>query len=106
MSRREKFAAILPENPRLRRVARRNSREFGHGTGLAFLADMRNAPLMEPEPRRKHPEEEPTRLWLRPALPEAVEPRTVRLPKSNRAMPYLLAPPPWPRGEFRVDPEA
>ena len=67
---------------------------------------MRNGSnLLEPEPRRKHPEEEATRTFWKPLLPDATEPRLVPRPKTSQAH-YLLAPPPWPQGQFRIDPEA
>ena len=59
---------------------------------------MSNAtPLLEPESRSKLREKE---TW-KPALPEAQEPK-----RTGATVPYLLAPHPWPRGQFRVDPEA
>ena len=65
---------------------------------------MNNAtPMLEPESRSKLLEEEPTRLYWKPSLPEAQEPQWV---PPLRTVPYLLAPHPWPRGQFRVDPEA
>jgi hypothetical protein len=66
---------------------------------------MRNGPdLLEPEPRRKPREEETTRAFWKPPLRESLEPRQVPTPKP--ALPYLLAPHPWPKGEYRIDPEA
>jgi hypothetical protein len=58
--------------------------------------------LAEPEPRRKRRGEETTRTFWKPPLPETREMRSV-LPVSRA--PYLLAPPPWPKGQFRIDPE-
>ena len=64
---------------------------------------MRNGTnLAEPEPRRKDLEEPTTLGFWKPSLPEAREARPVPNPA---AVPYLLAPPPWPRGQFRIDPE-
>ena len=60
---------------------------------------------MEPEPRRKGLREETTRVFWKPALPEAREPRPVPPPRAGARVPYLLAPYPWPRGQFHVDPE-
>ena len=68
---------------------------------------MSNAtPMLEPESRSKLREEEPTRLSWKPALPEAQEPQRIPPLRTRGAVPYLLAPDPWPRGQFRVDPEA
>ncbi len=64
------------------------------------------ASLLEPEPRGKRHGEETTRAFWKPPLPEASEPRPVPRPKSGGPAPYLLAPYPWPRGQFRIDPEA
>lgn len=79
------------------------------GTGswhrACFLSDMNNGTnLAEPEPRRKGQDEATTRIFWKPALPESTEPRAV--PPPMAPMPYLLAPHPWPRGQFRIDPEA
>jgi hypothetical protein len=64
---------------------------------------MRNGSnLLEPEPRPKGREEGTTRVFWKPSLPEAAKPRPIADP---RFVPYLLAPPPWPRGQFRIDPE-
>jgi hypothetical protein len=70
---------------------------------------MRNgSDLLEPEPRRKHPEEETTRILWKPSLPESTEPHVIPWPKRAIRVPYVLAlaPPPWPQGQFRIDPEA
>lgn len=69
---------------------------------------MSNAtPLMEPEPRDKKRGEETTRAFWKPALPEAQGPRPAAPARAgSRPQPYLLAPPPWPKGQFCVDPEA
>jgi hypothetical protein len=70
---------------------------------------MRNgSDLLEPEPRRKHPEEETTRILWKPPLPEFTEPRAIPQPKRAYHVSHLLAlaPPPWPQGQFRIDPEA
>jgi len=65
---------------------------------------MRNASnLLEPEPRKTPREEEIPRLFLNPALPEFVERRKTPRPRPPIS---LLAPPPWPQGRFRIDPEA
>jgi hypothetical protein len=64
------------------------------------------ASLLEPESRGKRHGEETTRVFWKPLLPEANEPRPVPRPKSGGTAPYLLAPYPWPRGQFRIDPEA
>jgi hypothetical protein len=65
---------------------------------------MRNpTPLAGPEPRRKRRGEETTRLFWKPALPEATVPR-IQAPKAA-VMPYLLAPSPWPQGQFKINPE-
>ncbi|MBI3856000.1 MAG: hypothetical protein HY293_09955 [Planctomycetes bacterium] len=45
-------------------------------------------------------------MFWKPSLPEAAEPRPLPLPKRRNEVPYLLAPHPWPQGEFRIDPEA
>jgi hypothetical protein len=67
---------------------------------------MSNATItMEPEPRNRREGQETTRVFWKPALPETQEPRIVPPPKGG-AIPYLLAPHPWPRGQFVVDPEA
>jgi hypothetical protein len=66
---------------------------------------MRNG-LLQPEPRKKPRGEETTRVFWKPLLPDAVEPRAIPRPKLKDSVPYLLAPDPWPRGQFRVDPEA
>lgn len=63
-------------------------------------------PMLEPESRSKLRDEEPTRLYWSPSLPEAQEPKAGPLPRAGATVPYLLAPHPWPRGQFRVDPEA
>jgi hypothetical protein len=67
-----------------------------------FLEDMTIAaaePVVHPENR----EQETTRLLRRLSPP--LEPQT----PANHALPrpdfYLLAPAPWPRGQFRIDPE-
>jgi len=62
--------------------------------------------LLEPEPRGKLRGEETTRAFWKPRLPEASEPRTAPPPRAGAPVPYLLAPYPWPRGQFRIDPEA
>jgi len=62
------------------------------------------ANILEPEPRRKPQGEETTRHFWQPALWDGVERRQAPRPGPSAA--YLLAPPPWPRGQFRVDPEA
>lgn len=62
--------------------------------------------LLEPEPRRKPRGEETTRVFWKPLLPEATEPRPIPGPRPASPPPYLLAPWPWPRGQFRIDPEA
>lgn len=68
---------------------------------------MRNgSELLEPEPRKKPRGEETTRTFWKPSLPECNEPRQAPRPKPPAPMPYLLAPHPWPRGEFRINPEA
>lgn len=65
---------------------------------------MNSAPnLAEPEPRRKPQGEETTRKFWKPPVLEAAQPR-VR-PAVPPPAPYLLAPRPWPRGQFRIDPE-
>ncbi len=61
--------------------------------------------LLEPEPRRKPRGEETTRVFYKPSLPEACEPRVAPAPRRLTEVPYLLAPSPWPRGRFRVLPE-
>jgi hypothetical protein len=61
--------------------------------------------LLEPEPRRKPQGEETTRLYYKPALPEVFEPREAAAPKRVTEVSYLLAPAPWPRGQFRINPE-
>ena len=60
--------------------------------------------LLEPEPKPGKKGEESTRIYWTPPLPDAGEARLV--PKVRPAIPYLLAPAPWPRGQFRIDPEA
>jgi hypothetical protein len=68
------------------------------GTRVAQHPAMSNAtPMVEPGPTRP--------LWV-PELSEAEEPRAVPSPREVVAVPYLLAPSPWPRGQFLVDPEA
>jgi hypothetical protein len=68
---------------------------------------MRNeTSLLEPEPRGKQHGEETTRVFWKPALPEASEPQALPRPRAGLPVPYLLAPYPWPRGQFRIDPEA
>jgi hypothetical protein len=62
--------------------------------------------LLEPEPRPKERGKESTRITWKPALPEAEEPRPAPRPRAGSPVPYLLAPYPWPRGQFRIDPEA
>jgi hypothetical protein len=57
-------------------------------------------PIVQPDPRNK------TRRFWKPDLPEAQEARPVPAPKGPPTIPYLLAPHPWPRGQFRMDPEA
>jgi hypothetical protein len=65
---------------------------------------MRNgSSLLEPEPRRKPLEEETPRVFSSPLLPEFTERRKVPRPRPPV---QLLAPPPWPQGQFRIDPEA
>jgi len=67
---------------------------------------MRNeASLLEPEPRGKRHGEETTRVFWKPLLPEASAPRPVPGSKAGVPVTYLLAPYPWPRGQFRIDPE-
>ena len=61
--------------------------------------------LLQPEPRRKPRGEETTRVFYKPSLPEAFEPRPAPPPRRLTELPYLLAPSPWPRGQFRVLPE-
>ena len=39
-------------------------------------------------------------------FPPVVRARVERPPALVSVEPYLCAPPPWPRGEFRIDPEA
>ena len=58
-------------------------------------------PSLEPDPRSNK-----TRRFWKPELPEAQEARSLPPPKGTPTVPYLLAPHPWPRGQFRVDPEA
>jgi hypothetical protein len=64
------------------------------------------ANLLEPEPRKKHRGEETTQIFWKPSLPEVTEPRYAPRPRSASSAPYLLAPHPWPQGQFRIDPEA
>jgi hypothetical protein len=59
--------------------------------------------LAEPEPRRGQRGEETTRLFWKPELPEATAPR-LHAPKAA-VVPYLLAPYPWPQGQFKINPE-
>jgi hypothetical protein len=61
--------------------------------------------LAQPEPRRKPRGEETTRVYYRPGLPEAFEPRETAAPRRATDVPYLLAPAPWPRGQFRMHSE-
>jgi hypothetical protein len=58
--------------------------------------------LLEPELRRKPRGEETTRMFWKPPLPDAVEPRPAPPPRRLTEVPYLLAPSPWPRGQFRA----
>ena len=68
---------------------------------------MRNeTPLLEPGSRPRNQHTETTRLHWKPPLPEASDPRLVPLHRAEPKVPYLLAPRPWPQGQFRVDPEA
>ena len=61
--------------------------------------------LLEPEPKPATKGEETTRILWTPPLPDAEQARLV--PKIRPiTQPYLLAPAPWPRGQFRIDPEA
>jgi len=76
------------------------------GRAIRFVGDMgMGTNLLEPEPRRKPRGEETTRVFCRPSLPDAHEPRQVPAPKRVMELPYLLAPAPWPRGQFRALPE-
>lgn len=61
--------------------------------------------LLGPERRRKPRGEETTRVFWKPALPDAYETREASAPRRLIDLPYLLAPSPWPRGQFRVLPE-
>ena len=74
--------------------------------GPCSSTGMRNETnLLEPEPRGARHGEATTRIFWKPALPEAVEPLPVPRPRAGHQVPYLLAPYPWPRGQFRIDPE-
>jgi len=65
---------------------------------------MKNGPnLLEPEPRRKPLEEETARVFWSPPFPEFTERRKTPRPRPPV---HLLAPAPWPQGQFRIDPEA
>jgi len=50
-------------------------------------------------------DEETTRFFQRLVLPTATEPRPMPEASAAKSDPYLLAPTPWPRGQFRIDPE-
>lgn len=77
------------------------------GITVAFIPVMKTGSnLLEPEPRGKRRGEETTRQFWKPPLPDAAEPREAPVPKARGAVPYLLAPAPWPQGQFRIDPES
>jgi len=74
---------------------------------------MRNqAPLAEPGPHRKARGEESTRYFWKPMrdrkpVPAEAGPlRPLPVSMANVRVAYLLAPRPWPQGQFRIDPEA
>jgi hypothetical protein len=50
-------------------------------------------------------DEETTRFFQRLVLPTPAEPRPMPEVSPAKANPYLLAPTPWPRGQFQIDPE-
>jgi hypothetical protein len=88
-------------------IAAGDSRRLSGGTGIAQLPAMSTTtPMLGPESRSKLRDGAPTRLSWKPSLPEAQEPKPAPPPSAEATVPYLLAPHPWPRGQFRVDPEA
>ena len=103
---------LAPERENSLRTAK-NSRRFEEAQGEnswhepCSKRDMRTASnLLEPGPHGKRRGEETTRVFWKPPLPEATEPRVGAPARNPAGAPYLLAPRPWPRGQFRVDPEA
>jgi hypothetical protein len=59
--------------------------------------------LLKPELRWNSREEESPRVSVNPAIPVFTERRKAPRPTPPVRLP---APPPWPQGQFRIDPEA
>jgi len=50
-------------------------------------------------------DEETTRFFRRLVMPTPTDLRPMPEASAAKADPFLLAPSPWPRGQFRIDPE-
>jgi hypothetical protein len=73
---------------------------------VAFFPNMMNStPLLAKGPRRKRAREF-RRIFWESGLTEVHEPREVLPPARPERVPTVLAPAPWPQGEFRPDPES
>jgi hypothetical protein len=60
----------------------------------------------KPGTRSGSRDDETTRKFFRPVQIATTEPRPVTMPPMPKEDPFLLAPSPWPRGQFRIDPES
>jgi hypothetical protein len=60
----------------------------------------------KPGQRSGSRDDETTRFFQRLVLPVPTDVRPMAPDAAVKENPYLLAPAPWPKGSFRIDPEA